>query len=126
MTIDTPTLIAQIDQLARAIDDTTCAELEAALEHAFSDDVGDMGRVGDGLLSGDQEYREGFLAGMVLAVVLARRGSSRVRELVGLDASSVVNHAADIWEKDYGEDIEGVAQALRVHADRIDDGTYPQ
>lgn len=84
MTIDTATLITQIDQLARAIDDTTCTELEAALEHAFDGEdwsVSDQG-LEAGLLHDDRNYREGFLAGMVWAVVLARRGSVTMRELV--------------------------------------------
>ena len=89
MSIDLATLIPQIDQLAKAIDDTTVDELEASLEHAFTGEGWDPpARVAEQGLDNeaDREYREGFLAGMVWAIVLARKGAPTVRALMTSEA----------------------------------------
>lgn len=124
MPIDLAKILPQIDQLAQAIDDTTAAELEASLEHALTVDWFHPGvRVN----AEETDYHEGFLAGMVWAIVLARRGAPTIAKLLGIHGSTGLLVAANTWERSYkGDDLEGVAHSLRCLAQLIDDGYYPE
>lgn len=125
MTIDTPTLLAQIDQLARMIDDATAAELEAGLEYAFDETTWPPGKAPDhclaGLTTDDKDYREGFLAGMVWAVVLHRRGATMLG-LMRLPDAEVLRQAADIFERHYPDDSYKISHTLMCLAREYHDG----
>lgn len=124
MTVDTTTLRAQIDQLAKAIDDTTAAELEACLEHAFAGDEFDIElgpAMASDVLRTEVDYREGFLAGMVWAIVLHRRGATMLG-LMRLPNAEVLRQAADIFDRHHPDDADGISHSLMCLARNYHDG----